>query len=358
MQNEIKKCQNCKNDFIVESEDFVFYEKIKVPPPTFCPDCRSIRRMVWRNERALFRRVCDFTGNNIITMFHPEANIKVYDRDIWWSDKWDPRDYGKEYDFSKPFFQQFKELLSRVPLQNLGNTNCLNSTYGNHNADCKNCYLVYASYLNEDVMYSQGASNLKNCLDTYSIQKCEQCYESILSDSMFQTHFTYDSDECINSYFLNKCVNCNNCICCINLRNKKYCIFNKQYTKEEYEENKQEFDFGSFKILKNFKTKYKEFCLNYPHKYITIIKSIDCTGDNIMNSKNTKQSFDLYGKIEDSKFVAHGLDAKDSYDIYGFGAGAFLLYEGVDVGLKASNNLFCVLNHGSINTNYTYMCYN
>ena len=32
---ETKSCQNCKNDFIIEPDDFAFYDKIKVPPPTF-----------------------------------------------------------------------------------------------------------------------------------------------------------------------------------------------------------------------------------------------------------------------------------------------------------------------------------
>jgi hypothetical protein len=41
MKNETKNCQNCKNDFTIESEDFKFYEKIKVPPPTWCPDWQA-----------------------------------------------------------------------------------------------------------------------------------------------------------------------------------------------------------------------------------------------------------------------------------------------------------------------------
>jgi hypothetical protein len=32
---ETKICQNCKKNFIIEPDDFGFYEKIKVPPPTF-----------------------------------------------------------------------------------------------------------------------------------------------------------------------------------------------------------------------------------------------------------------------------------------------------------------------------------
>jgi hypothetical protein len=55
MKTETKTCQNCKKDFTIESEDFNFYEKIKVPPPTFCPECRIIRRMLWRNFRSLFK---------------------------------------------------------------------------------------------------------------------------------------------------------------------------------------------------------------------------------------------------------------------------------------------------------------
>jgi hypothetical protein len=30
------ECQNCRKQFTIESDDFAFYEKIKVPPPTWC----------------------------------------------------------------------------------------------------------------------------------------------------------------------------------------------------------------------------------------------------------------------------------------------------------------------------------
>ena len=358
MNSETKNCQNCKNDFTIEPDDFLFYEKINVLPPTFCPECRAIRRMTWRNERSLFKRNCDYTGESVITMFHPEVNVKVYDRDIWWSDKWDPTDYGMDYDFSRPFFEQYKELLSKVPLANVGNTNCVNSPYGNHNADCKNCYLVYASYITEDTFYSQGAASLKSCMDTYSLLKSEQCYNDIFCSTIYQTHFSYDSDNSLNSFFINTCINCNDCIGCINLRNKKYFILNEQYTKEEYLEKKNKLDFGSYKILSDFKKQYKEFILKFFRRYAGLIKSVDCTGDYMINAKNVKQSFDIYGDVEDSKYVAHGLGAKNSYDCYGFGGGASLLYEGVDSGLKASNVYFSVLTHSCMNTYYTYMCYN
>ncbi len=59
MKSETKTCQNCKKDFIIEPEDFNFYEKIKVPPPTWCPECRMVRRMVFRDYRVLHKRKSD-----------------------------------------------------------------------------------------------------------------------------------------------------------------------------------------------------------------------------------------------------------------------------------------------------------
>src|SRR5665213_194515 len=106
--NQEKICQNCKQNFLIEQEDFDFYNKIKVPPPTFCPDCRLQRRMLFRNERTLYKRennAPDHAGEQIFSIHRPDAPVTVYDDRTWWSDKWDPIDYGKEYDFSRPFFE-------------------------------------------------------------------------------------------------------------------------------------------------------------------------------------------------------------------------------------------------------------
>ncbi len=35
--------------------------------------------------------------------------------------------------------------------------------------------------------------------------------------------------------YCDHCFNCSDCFGCVGLRNKQYCVFNKQYTKEEYE---------------------------------------------------------------------------------------------------------------------------
>ncbi|MDP9248887.1 MAG: hypothetical protein M3M85_00005, partial [bacterium] len=115
MQSETKNCQNCKNEFTIEPDDFGFYEKIKVPPPTWCPECRRMRRFAQTNEVVLYKRKCDLSGKDIFSMYTPDVSFPVYDTDEWYSDKWDPYEYGIDFDESRSFFEQYRELLAKVP---------------------------------------------------------------------------------------------------------------------------------------------------------------------------------------------------------------------------------------------------
>ena len=142
MESKTKQCQNCNIKFTIEPEDFEFYKKIDVPEPTFCPECRMKRRLIWRNDINLYKRKCDFSGKEIFTIYHPNNGLKVYDLKIWNSDKWDPMEYGMDYDFNKPFFAQFKELISKMPWPNkFLDMDSVDCDYCPAIVFSKNCYL-------------------------------------------------------------------------------------------------------------------------------------------------------------------------------------------------------------------------
>ncbi|MEY2671978.1 MAG: hypothetical protein RL687_395, partial [Candidatus Parcubacteria bacterium] len=98
-----KTCLNCKNEFTIDSDDFLFYEMLKVPEPNWCPECRMVRRLSFRNERNLFRRKDAHTDLDSFSGFPPEANLNTYENTYWHGDAWDPIDYGVDYDKSLPF---------------------------------------------------------------------------------------------------------------------------------------------------------------------------------------------------------------------------------------------------------------
>lgn len=357
MNFETRQCQNCKNKFAVEAEDFQFYDKIKVPPPTFCPGCRMQRRMSWRNERRLYKRKCDLTGKDIISIIAPDKPYKVYDRDVWWSDQWDPMQCNRPYDFSKPFFQQYDELLKTVPLVSLFNKNAVNSDYANHSLDSKDCYLLFASIYNENVLYANGSIRGKDSMDTLECADQELCYGNIACVKCFKVFFSHKSTDCHESFFLYNCKNCNHCFGCVNQRNASYCLFNEQLSKEEYELRVSEYA-GSFEKFQETETRFHDLKLRMPHRFATLLQCVNVIGDNVTSTKNCYYCFDMFENVENSKYVAHGgIGMKDSYDGYGLGIGE-LLYDGVDFGLNASRLLFCAVVYESSNLHYCYSCYN
>src|SRR3989344_7388763 len=123
MQSETRQCKNCQSSFLIEPDDFMFYEKIGVPAPTLCPDCRRQRRQVFRNERDYYKRACDLCSISIVSVYPPQFKPPVYCIKCWWSDKWDPTSYGKEYDPGRSFIEQFKELYYSVPMIAIQNDN-------------------------------------------------------------------------------------------------------------------------------------------------------------------------------------------------------------------------------------------
>ncbi len=306
MQPETRKCQNCQKSFIVEPDDFSFYEKIKVPAPTFCPECRLLRRLMWRNEHSLFRCPNGAPGKEeetLISIYHPDAKMTVYDKDMWWSDKWNPLEYGREYDFSKPFFLQFKELMERVPHITLFDSKSSNARFCNITVEMKNCYLVTAAWTCEDSMYCNRVSGCKYTVDSHVCYNTEFGYENVYCRDSSRLFFSLESENCLDSYFLYDCRNCSNCILCSNLRNKNYCIKNIQYSKEEYEEKKKKLRLDSIKGLASAKAEFKEVWENAIHRDLKLLNDVNVVGDHVFNSKNCYKVFDAEGDFENVKYA-------------------------------------------------------
>ncbi|MFA5936251.1 MAG: hypothetical protein WC822_00015 [Candidatus Paceibacterota bacterium] len=329
-------CQNCKKDFTIEPEDFNFYEKIKVPPPTFCPECRLVRRLSFRNERALYKRKCDLCGKDEILMFSNESPFKTYCYSCWWSDNWDSEKYGKDYDFNKSFFEQFKELLYAVPRPgNLKQGNIINSQYSNRVSEIKNCYLCFGCNLDEDCMYDSWVNDSKECTDCLNVQKCERCYECVSCTSCYDLSHSDESIMCSSSSYLFNCRNCESCFGCVNLRNKSHCIFNEQYTKEEYlnkiKKLQKDPELVKKEINKLKEKKCVPFCV-----YNKIEKS---TGNWLDQTKNVFIGFNCRN-VEDGRYIFALNDAKDVMDYCHWGRGTELIYECINLGRQCNNVKF------------------
>ncbi|MDI6642407.1 MAG: hypothetical protein QME68_08895, partial [Elusimicrobiota bacterium] len=281
----------------------------------------------------MYRRKCDLCGKNILAVYSSDKSFTIYCPECWWSDKWNPIEYGRDYDFSKSFFLQFRELLERIPLIALSVTNLVNCDYCNVSDGDKECYLISGSVANERVMFANRVMYNKDSLDIHIGARNELCYEIINCHQCYRVFFARNCHQCIDSAFLSDCTNCNNCFGCTNLRNKSYYFFNQPYTKDEYQKKIKELNLGSFDIFSQFCQKYKDFSLKQICRFANIVKSVDTTGDNVQHAKNCKFCFDILGNpsAEECKFfVWGGYNCKDSYDVMGVGLNAERFYEALD----------------------------
>jgi len=342
--SEQRICQNCKNPFTIEPEDFVFYKKIQVPAPTFCPECRLQRRLAFHNLLNLYKRPCDLCKKDTISMYPPEAPYTVYCPLCWWSDNWDPFSYGRAYDFSRPFFGQFNDLLHVAPLLGLSMDipTLPTSPYCNFAGHLKNCYLVFWGDYNEDSGYGFFFVHNKSVFDCALTRTSELLYDS---QHCFKDYHGVGLDqvtESLDCFFLRDCVNCKNCFASANLRNKQYYIFNKQYSKEEYFEEIKKYDLGSYAAYRDIKNRAEEHWRDFPPEPWRHEKSINVTGNYIHESRNCRECFEVVG-AENSRHVMMVTDPpiKDSYDISGWGNNLELSYDSGVVGEGSSRLRFC-----------------
>lgn len=314
METETKQCQSCHTEFKIDLADLSFYAKINVPAPTWCPRCRLKRRLAFRNERSLYKRDCDLCHESMLSVYSPKSPYIVYCAKCWHSDAWDQYSYGREYDFSRPFLEQFIELEKSIPRLTLLQENNIDSPWVNYETDDKNCYLNFGGHLNEDSAYNQYALKSKDSLDNFWMIHGEYSYENILCENSYKSIgsiFCYESQEILFSF---DCRNCSNVIGCSGLRHKQYYIFNKQVSKEEYKQFVDMYICGSREKFDDLQAQAHAFWKQVPQRALFIERSVDCTGNLIKDSKNCHDAWN----VEKSENISHAmfnLELKDSQDV-------------------------------------------
>jgi len=358
MNSETRTCQNCKSDFTIEPDDFSFYEKIGVCAPVDCPNCRAQLRLSFRNERTFYKHKCDKCGSDGVSMYSPNKPFKVYCYDCWFADDWGGEDYGLDYNSDEPFFDQFEKLWKSVPKVSLIYMRSPGSDYTNISADNKNCYFIIESSNNEESIHSYWIQECRDVVDTSFASKCELTYESDDCYNSYKLLYSKGCHDCTTSYFLTDCRGCTDCIGCINLRNKSNYIFNKSYSKEEYEKTKSELHLNTYSGVKIFRERYQDFLKDKPRKFAEIIQAVNSTGSYMKNVKNCKSCFHCYD-AEDNKYGVHiWRNAKDTMDCDTAGRNASLIYNSINAGIDNSHLVCDALCWTCSFVEYSMYCFN
>jgi len=339
MKQETKNCQRCKKDFILDTDDLGFYEKMKVPAPKICPDCRFKMKALFRNETTLYSgRKCGLCGKGVISMYNPKSVYTIYCYECFYSEKWEARDYAMDYDEHRPFVEQFGQLLKKVPkittYLSLGYGLNVNSEYTNMASGCKNCYLVFNTGPAEEVLYARGIRDSRDCADMYFAVNAERCYECINVHQSSGILWGKNINGSVDSSFVLNCRGAVNCFGCINLNNKSYYFLNKPMPPEEYKKKVAEI-LGSFAKTEKFRKEFEKFALNFSMRENNNIRTTNSTGDYLFGCKNVKDSFEIT-KSEDCRYLFSSKEIKDSIGTIGYGVNSERLLEVVATGTSSN----------------------
>ncbi|EKE27929.1 MAG: hypothetical protein ACD_3C00125G0003 [uncultured bacterium (gcode 4)] len=325
---ENRICKKCSRNFSITDKDLEFYDMVSpsfpnpgssesglkkhlISPPTLCPSCRQQRRLTFRNERNLYKRKCDLTGKDIISIYSPDKKSIVYEESEWWSDRWNPFDYGQDFDFSRSFFSQFEDLMKAVPRMSLSNGNNEDSAYNNDTWNCKNTYLCFFSSKIENSFYINGSFAVKDSMDIGWSKDIENSYECFNCSNMFKCTVCISSDNCRDVHYSYDCNNCQDCFGCVWLKNKSFCLLNVQLEEKQYREKLEE-------IYKNNKISEIIWLVDnlrkrLPVKYANIENSINCIWDYIYSSNDSRFCYEIEG-INKGKYLSQCSRWNDMFD--------------------------------------------
>jgi hypothetical protein len=120
-----------------------------------------------------------------------------------------------------------------------------------HQIKCKNAVGDYM-YNCHDTWYGFDTEDAKNCKYVADAEGTIDCYD--MNNTYYKPELCLDSMGMLTAYnikhsiyalyvshleYCDSLTNCESCFGCVGLRKKKYCILNKEYSKEEYEKLKE-----------------------------------------------------------------------------------------------------------------------
>jgi len=146
----------------------------------------------------------------------------------------------------------------------------------------------------EDCRYCTWLHNSKDCYDHYGWGNSgEKCYECMLvGNNAYNVKF---SNNCWNEVsdleYCELCISCRDCFGCVGLKHCRFCIFNKQYSENEYRDLAAK--------LKEYMIKTGEYGNFFPPELAPFCYNESCAQDHFPLNKNEALSSGYLWKDED-----------------------------------------------------------
>jgi hypothetical protein len=348
-------CALTGEKWMMTDEEIGWYKKFNVPPAKVSPQTRWYQHGLWFVGYQFWYQPHPETGKPVVCTVHPATGIKVLPDQEWFQK--DFSDQGMDYDAARPFFPQWRDLELAVPFPASRNHLEPKNSITFVSQGDEDSYFVGASKT-KHAFYCHGAQDTEDSAEVYQSFFVQNSFHVVHSHRIFQCRFVQECADCLESAFLFDCRNCEFCFGATNQRNKKYLWFNKQLTKEAWEEQWRQMDWGSRKTQEENLQKFKHLIETeavWPENFNN--QAVHSTGEYLNKVSNIRESyfcdagsadaFKCQWSIGDSRWNAFSGYTVFSSDCYLCGSVT-----------RSSQCRFCFLNIQCRNTEYCLLCYN
>lgn len=246
----VKRCAVTGEEFHLSDEEAALIRDFDLPEPTKSPRERWLEILSIQAPFNLHRSKCPKTGKSVLVRWSKRGPLGgAVDTEWFWSDECDNMAAGRPYDFNRPFFDQFVDVLKSCYAPSLNAIECENSPFVNASFNLKNCHLCFGCRQLEDCLYCSLCYFSSDLLFCIGCSKCELCYRCFDCKRLYDCRFLKDCTDCTNCYLSVDCIGCMNCYECTGLRQARdgYYYRNQKVSKEDWEAIAAPLLSGSFK---------------------------------------------------------------------------------------------------------------
>ncbi len=228
------------------------------------------------------------------------------------------------------FLQNYQQLVKSIPHSAVSvqaeDSNYLDTTYYS-----SRCYFCFDNIFLENCLYCHNCDSSKEIVDCFMGGDNQLCYMCVNGIASYGCTYSVNCQNCRDCHFSFDLQGCNDCFGCVGLTRKQYCIYNKQYSKEEY--------FSHLEQLKNqhpgqIMEQMMAFKKSIPIPASLQMMAENCPyGDYIHHSKNSFWCFATY-KVENSGYIYDSGNLTNCWDCFFVGGkkGTTGCYQLIDCG--------------------------
>lgn len=189
-----------------------------------------------------------------------------------------------------------------------------NCDYADVAVKSKNCYYSFGVFYCENVYYARYSRKCTDCNGITLCVGCQWCTECIDCVNGYNLSYCQNCTNCNDCSFCESCFGCKDCFGSVGLYQKQYCFFNEQLSKEEYEKRVALIDLKNPEVPQKVRQKIEHLKSTAPHLALQQVRTEDCIGNYLTDSKNCYQCFDGFS-LEDCSYVVEANGNKDGLDL-------------------------------------------